>query len=135
MLEGESRKVGDIVLPASLWHAIDGGTALELCAPLERRVRVLIEDYLCAPENRAELARALPFIEERLGPRRWKGALVALLEGAREAELVEVLLQRYYDPLYRHSETGRQYAASFDSSDPRRAAEEIARWIEARLSR
>jgi len=135
VLEGESRKVGDIVLPASLWRAIDGGTALELRAQPERRIRVLIEDYLAAPGNRAELAQALPFIEQRLGPRRWQGALVALLEGGREAELVEVLLERYYDPLYRHSEEGRSYAASFDASEPTRAAEEIASWIEARCGR
>jgi tRNA 2-selenouridine synthase len=129
VVEGESRKVGDLVLPEPVWRPIDGGVALELTAEPARRVRVLLDDYLATAESRAELAERLPFIEARLGPR-WSGALVALLEGGREAELVEVLLARYYDPLYRHSERGRRYAARFDAGDPAAAAAEIEAWIE-----
>ena len=129
VVEGESRKVGDLVLPGPVWRAIDAGVGLELTADRARRVRVLLDDYLSTARSRAELAERLPFIEARLGPR-WSGALVALLEQGREAELVEVLLARYYDPLYQHSERGRHYAAGFEASDPRLAAAEIERWIE-----
>jgi tRNA 2-selenouridine synthase len=133
VVEGESRKVGDLVLPEPVWHAIDGGVALELVAEPARRVRVLLDDYLASPASRAELAGRLPFIEARLGPR-WSGALVAMLAEGREAELVEVLLARYYDPLYRHSERGRSYAARFDARDPGAAAAEIEGWIERQLA-
>jgi tRNA 2-selenouridine synthase len=132
VVEGESRKVGDIVMPAPVWAAIDGGVALELVAPTARRVRVLLDDYLAREPNRVELARQLPFIEERLGAR-WRGVLVDLLARGREGELVELLLARYYDPLYRHSEKGRGYAARFDASDPAVAAAEIAAWIARRM--
>jgi len=129
VVEGESRKVGDVILPSSVWRAIEGGTSFELVAPLERRVRVLVEDYLAGPRSRVELAARLPFIELRLG-KRWSGVLVGMLESGREEELVELLLERYYDPLYRHSEGRRGCVARFDSSAPRGAAEEIQRWIE-----
>lgn len=128
VVEGESRKVGERVLPEPVWRAIDEGVALELVTDTARRVQVLLEDYLTSASSRAELARQLPFIELRLGPR-WAGELVGLLEQGREAELVEVLLQRYYDPLYTHSERGRSYSASIDSTDPRAAAAEIEAWI------
>ena len=61
---------------------------------------------------------------------RLAGVLTGLLHSGREAELVELLLERYYDPLYRHSEGARRYAARIDASDPPRAAREIAGWIE-----
>jgi tRNA 2-selenouridine synthase len=128
VVEGESRKVGDIVLPPTVWAAIAGGVTIELTASLERRVEVLIADYLASVESRAELARQLPFLEERLGAR-WRGALVALLESGREAELVEILLERYYDPLYRHSEGGRTVAVSIDASEPAVAARAVVDWI------
>ena len=51
---------------------------------------------------------------------------------ATEAELVELLLEHYYDPLYRHSEQGRTYALEVDSTDPAQAAAEIAAWAETR---
>jgi tRNA 2-selenouridine synthase len=132
VVEGESRKVGDIELPPSAWRVVDSGVALELVAPLERRVTVLCEDYLARPASRAELARQLPFIEARLGPE-FAGVLVGLLASGRERELVELLLARYYDPLYRHSEGGRAYAARFEASAPAACAAELVGWIEARV--
>lgn len=131
VIEGESRKVGDIILPEPVWRAIDGGVGLELVTTRERRVQVLLDDYLATESSRGELARQLPFIEARLGGR-WSGELVARLESGREAELVELLLEHYYDPLYRHSERGRTYRARFDSTDPALAAAGIVRWIEQR---
>jgi tRNA 2-selenouridine synthase len=134
VFEGESRKVGDVILPRSVWDAIQTGTSIELVAPIERRIDVLIEDYLAHPASRGELREELPFIEERLGARSQGGRLVALLDAGRHRELVELLFERYYDPLYRHSESKRTCAARFDSTDPARAAEEIVRWIEDRRS-
>lgn len=133
VVEGESRKVGDIELPPAVWRVVDEGVALELVAPTARRVQVLCEDYLASPRSRAELARQLPFIEARLGPE-LAGRLVGLLESGREGELVELLLERYYDPLYRHSEGGRAYAARFDASEPAAAAAALVAWIEARCT-
>ena len=132
VFEGESRKVGDRVLPGRVWEALDGGTNLELVAGTERRVDVLLEDYLERPGNRAELRRQLPFIEERLGPVRFAGKLVELLDAGRERELVRLLLERYYDPLYRHSERERPYATTIEATDPRAAALEVARFVDAR---
>lgn len=131
VVEGESRKVGDIVLPRRVWDAVQGGVDLELHAPLERRVEVLVADYLAEAQNRAQLARQLPFLEERLGPR-FAGELVGLLARGRERELVEILLERYYDPLYRHSESRHDYRARFDATQPAAAAAAIVEWIEAR---
>jgi len=133
VVEGESRKVGDLVVPEPVWRVLDAGVAIELRAPLAVRVRVLCDDYLASARSREELARQLPFIETRLGPR-WAGELVARLNSGREAELVELLLEHYYDPLYRHSERGRRYEISLDASDPAATAGEIVRWIEARTA-
>ncbi len=130
VFEGESRKVGDAILPPRVWEALAGGCNLKLEAPTARRVDVLIADYLDREENRADLRAQLPFIEERLGPRKWAGRLVSLLDDRRERELVEILLEHYYDPLYRHSETGRSYAAAFDATDPGECAAALAAWIE-----
>jgi tRNA 2-selenouridine synthase len=132
VLEGESRKVGDVILPPRLWSVLDSGTSIELVTSLERRAEVLIDDYLALASNRAELEPQLGFIEQRLGAREWEGRLVGLLREHREHELVALLLEHYYDPRYRHGEQGRKFAATIDSTDPRAAAEQVAAWIERR---
>ena len=134
VFEGESRKVGDSIQPESVWHALQAGANIHITCSFERRVQVLIEDYLEHHENRDQLAGQLPFIEQRLGAAKWSGRLVELLQSGREEELVGLLLEHYYDPLYRHSETGRDYAFGVDSTDPQRAAQEIAAGIESALA-
>ncbi len=130
VFEGESRKVGDVILPPPLWRALSGGLNLELRAGLPRRIAVLKQDYLAAPGSVEELARILPAIEERMQRPAGEPALAELLRAGRVDELVALLLEQYYDPRYRHSQLGTRYAASFDASEPARAAQEIARWIE-----
>lgn len=131
VVEGESRKVGDSILPQRVWRALEEGVSIELTAPTERRVDVLCQDYLATPQRRAELRSKLPFLEQRLGPRAWAGRLVAMLDERRDGELAQLLLEQYYDPLYRHSGAGHAPAVSIDASEPARAANEVARWIEA----
>ena len=126
VLEGESRKVGDRIVPASVWGALASGVNIELRAPMERRVQVLVDDYLARESNRPELRAQLALVEARMEQR---APLVELFDAGREQELVRVLLERYYDPLYRHSEQGKHYALTIDATDPTRAAEVIASWI------
>ncbi|MDG1498855.1 MAG: tRNA 2-selenouridine(34) synthase MnmH [Planctomycetota bacterium] len=130
--EGESRKIGDRILPTPIWDSLQGGTNILLHAKMERRIDVLIEDYLGKEANREALAEQLPFIERRLGPVKWRGALTGMLSAGADRELVKILLEDYYDPLYEHSEKGKNYVAQVEMHTPEQAAAEIATLIEAR---
>jgi tRNA 2-selenouridine synthase len=134
VLEGESRKVGDAQIHPAVWRALERGVNLELVAPTERRVQVLVEDYLASDGSRGALREQLPFIEKRLGQKGWAGVLTGLLDRGRERELVRMLLEHYYDPLYRHSERGRVYRCSIECSDPAHAASEAVSAIRASIA-
>lgn len=128
VLEGESRRVGDAIIPAALWTALDEGTNILLEAGRERRIEVLARDYLARPEALPKLREQLIAVEERMtGTHDLKG----LLDQGKIEELVDLLLLAYYDPLYSHSERGRRYLFRVDSSDPKAAAEAIVTFIEA----
>lgn len=132
VFEGESRKVGDAIIPETMWRAMLAGTSIELVAQTSSRVRVLMEDYLADEGRRAQLREALPFIEARLGPSAWAGKLTGMLDAGEDVALTELLLERYYDPLYRHSEGRHMCAVAIASDHPAQAAREVAAWIEAR---
>jgi tRNA 2-selenouridine synthase len=130
--EGESRKIGDRILPEPIWNSLQTGTNILLRADMEKRIDVLIEDYLEKDGNRAALRLHLPFIETRLGPVKWKGALTSLLDAKADRKLVQVLLEDYYDPLYEHSEKGNSYCHEVEMHCPKGAAAEIVSLIESR---
>ena len=129
--EGESRKVGDSIVPERIWESLVSGKNLKLTTTLERRVEALREDYLASEGATEALLERLPFIEKRLGPVKGRGARTGLLEDDRIDELVEALLEHYYDPLYLHSEKGREHDATVDSTDPTACAQDVAEWIES----
>lgn len=129
-IEAESRKVGDVILPLPLWQALRSGFVIELSARTETRVRILVEDYLERPENLAEIAEKLPFLEQRLGAD-WSGRLSALLADGRPEEIAALLLEHYYDPLYRHSGADLLPGMQIAAEDPSR----VDRLLELRARR
>jgi len=135
VLEGESRKVGDRVVPQRVWRALDGGANLELVAPDATRVRFLLEDYLSSERARLELPARLEQVEARMARPKDAEALVDLYARGAHEELVLELLQRYYDPLYRHSEQARRYEARIDTTDVAGAARAVLAWIDDRQVR
>jgi tRNA 2-selenouridine synthase len=128
IVEGESRKVGDVILPPRLWDALSNGTNVLLETSVARRVEVLCADYLADESSRAELRERLPHVEQRMTRAADAPALVSMLDSGRTSELVELLLERYYDPLYRHGDKGKVHALHVDAADPARAAREILAW-------
>ena len=127
--EGESRKVGDAIVPPRIWESLRGGVSIELTANVQYRTRVLMDDYLARESDRADLRRQLATVQERMRPR---CPLVRLFDARQDEEVVALLLEHYYDPLYRHSESQHEYAITLDSSNPAEAALRVASWIEER---
>ena len=131
VMEGESRRVGDAIVPPRAWEALANATNIEITAPLEHRVRVLMDDYLADPAARGDLRCQLAKVEARMER---NVPLVEMFEAGREEAVVTELLEHYYDPLYRHSERGKRYASSVDASDPERAAREIEAFVASAAS-
>lgn len=130
IVEGESRKVGDAIVPPALWHAMTNARGIVLETSVERRVQVLCDDYLATDASRAQLRERLPHLEERLTRAADAESFVSILDAGRTDELVRLLLERHYDPSYRHSEKGKDIGARIDATDPLRAAREVLAWVD-----
>lgn len=131
VMEGESRKVGDVVIPKTMWDALQAAVNVEVVASIPRRVQVLSEDYLAVPESLPKLREQLETVAARMDG---EPDLAGMFDRDEIGPLVELLLERYYDPLYRGSEQGKVYAVTVEAEDAGDAADEIVRWIEARIS-
>lgn len=116
-IEGESRKVGDVILPEKLWQSMESGQQVQLQATTETRVRNLMNDYLAADGAIDAICAHLPFLEGRIG-KKWTGQLELWLREGRAAEVTEVLLERYYDPLYAHSDMCRSWCSTLQVESP-----------------
>jgi tRNA 2-selenouridine synthase len=98
-VEAESKKIGQLQVPARLLERMREGECLRLEVPVGERVRFLIEEYRHFLEDPAALKEKLRCLTNRYGHAviaRW----IALTDSRAWSELVADLLVTHYDPSY-----------------------------------
>lgn len=113
LAEGESRHIGRLILPLTVYQALQQETSIWVNASLERRVANILTDYPARDQLREDFARPLRALKERLG-RQGVEAMLALLEAGDWPELTRRLMVDYYDPLYRHTLPARRIEINVD---------------------
>jgi tRNA 2-selenouridine synthase len=131
-LEDEGRLIGRLYLPETLRAKMSGAPMLVVEEPLERRVAVVLEDYVLdlgqryverfgdegARRHAEKLQQDLLRIRKRLGGERHRqvSELMAAAFDAQQAtgnldshrEWITLLLEKYYDPMYEYQLSQRQ---------------------------
>lgn len=102
VVEAESSKIGERIVPPLLWQAMLAAPRIEVRAPREARVGYLVEAYadiVARPELVRAVLERLPQRPGRERMARWMG----LVEAGRFAELAALLTELHYDPAYARS--------------------------------
>lgn len=130
LVEGESKKIGQVFLPEFLYNGIREGKRIKVEASLPVRVERILREYTGYEE--AVLAYAVGAVEKltkRFG-KRWVAELKALLAEGNMRRFVEILLVEYYDPLYRRSQLpSDEYELVVWADDLQLAVEEIEGYL------
>jgi len=103
-VEAESKKIGQLQVPAQLLERMREGECLRLEVPATERVRFLIEEYRHFLEKPAALKEKLQCLTSRHGHAvidRW----LAQTDSRAWGELVSDLLVTHYDPSYLRAAT------------------------------
>lgn len=98
-IEGESKKIGNLHIPDSLYKKMQESEKVHIIAPMEYRVRLLKEEYTEFPIE--EISAWV----EKLTPMIGKKKTALLLEEATHGEfdlLIRQLLENYYDQKYNY---------------------------------
>lgn len=124
-IEGESRKVGPVFLPARLAGAMGAGHKVLFHASLETRIERTLADYRVEDEaTRAEVDQILQSLRMALGTRVVEHLRMCLRQG-RLSELVAILLTDYYDPRYRNAMKNYHYTTEISAEDLDQAASSL----------
>jgi len=135
VVEAESSKIGELILPPALWSAMEAAPRIELVAPAEARARYLARNYAELADDAAALMAGLERLPERLGRRRLE-AWRALALVRAYPELAEALIEAHYDPAYRRASRkaagptiGRVAVESLDAAGFDKAAADVAKAV------
>jgi tRNA 2-selenouridine synthase len=105
-IEDESRRIGDVNLPVSLWNTLRSSKLFFLDIPEEERLNYIVTEY--GKFRKDELAAAVMRISKRLGGLATKQAINHLIEDNHK-ECFRLLLS-YYDKHYKKGLFDRENA-------------------------
>lgn len=98
-VESESKKVGNVAVPASLIDAVRAGRCLNLVLPDEERVALLMEDYDFFVRNTDVFCDRLDALTQIRGKQLVEGWKTQVRSGQIEPVVRDLLLS-HYDPVY-----------------------------------
>jgi tRNA 2-selenouridine synthase len=116
LAEGESRHIGRVALPVTVYQALQSETSIWLNASLESRVRNILADYPAVERLKEEFTQPIRALKDKLG-KDTINRYLQLLEESRWSELVSELMVNYYDPLYRHTLPDRRLEIDLEPGD------------------
>jgi tRNA 2-selenouridine synthase len=132
VIEAESSKVGQLMVPPVLWSAMDGAPRIVLSAPAEARARYLARTYAELGQDPETLVGLLGRLPERPGRKRLE-AWTALARAGELDALAAGLIETHYDPAYRRSAgaakgtvIGQAALTGLDAEAFEQAAQEVA---------
>jgi tRNA 2-selenouridine synthase len=130
IVECESRRIGNLLVPLPIMNAIRNGTRVLLYASLAERVRRICNIYTDGPgDNVEKLQEATSTLVKRLGRARVE-ELNRMLEDRNFEPVFTFLLTEYYDPLYKYPDgPSKEYSCSVDTSDVEKASDQILSFV------
>lgn len=126
LVESESKRIGDVYLPETVHESILNGCHLMIDTSMENRVKIIMEDY--AGASIEELQACLDKVGRYISRERYEKYNGLLKEG-KLAELSEILMEKYYDPLYDQSINKYTYEKEIFYSTVDEAADRVAEFL------
>ncbi|ATW24223.1 tRNA 2-selenouridine(34) synthase MnmH [Candidatus Formimonas warabiya] len=128
IVECESKRIGKITIPLSLFRGMREGRHILLFDTIDNRVKRIISEYHVDRYGK-ELIEALTRLKSRLG-NETVASLSQMIEKENYASAVERLLIDYYDPLYQYPACpSREYDMSIPFSDISQTAAIIQKYL------
>lgn len=123
-IEGESRRIGRVVIPEYLFQKILESKNIKIEASMERRVGIILEDYVHRTDN--DIIEALHFLRKRLGNEKID-EYIELVKSKKHNIVAEELMRNYYDPLYENNY--HEYETTFVNNNTDVVADEIIEYF------
>ena len=98
LVECESKRIGDLILPQSLAQSMQQGRKIEIVAPFESRVQRIVAEY--GTMDSAFFHRSMEKIKPYMQKAAWQQCIAHFARG-EIVRCVEILLAEYYDRVYR----------------------------------
>jgi tRNA 2-selenouridine synthase len=112
-VEGESRRIGRILIHPTVWEHMQKAEKYKLICPDEERIERIHREY-CHNIDKELFKTKILKIQKFLGKKKAE-ELIQLLEEDKIKKVIEIILLEYYDKLYAHTIESKTYTKTISS--------------------
>lgn len=112
-IEGESRKIGNIFIPDSVFKAMEKGISIKVNCSVKNRAKRIVKDYFTHGEDE-KIKRIIISLKQFL-TKAGVEKLIRLMDDKNYEDVAKRLLEEYYDPRYNNNSGNYDYEVNSDS--------------------
>lgn len=124
--EGESRRIGKIIMHDSLFNKLIDSKKLYIDAPIEHRIEVIKHDYINENFNKQDILDSLEKLRRYINNDKIN-ELIEQTNNEQYEEIIEYLMINYYDLNYRCND--HTFIHEFINTDNKTCAKEIIKTL------
>lgn len=111
-VEGESKRIGNIIIPQYIYQSMVNGIHFLAQAELDFRAKILIKEYAKGENCREEIITSLNNMKKYISEKSIDRYTQLVLKGEYEAVAKELMV-KYYDPMYTNEFNKYEYELKF----------------------
>jgi tRNA 2-selenouridine synthase len=115
-IEGESRRIGNLMLPEFLWKEMCKATNVLIERDLPIRVKEMVKEYFLDEKIVEDIKRISANLWKVISKKK-KQEMLDFIDAKEFEKAAEILLVYYYDPLYNHSLSKLDYSFTVNCND------------------
>ncbi|MBR9683616.1 tRNA 2-selenouridine(34) synthase MnmH [Candidatus Woesearchaeota archaeon] len=127
-VEGESRKIGSIFIPNSIFQAMNQGVSVKVNCSIENRAKRIVGDYFVHGEDE-KIKEIISSLKEALS-NEVVIKLLKLMDEKDYQEVSRILLEDYYDLRYQHQLENIDYDYEVNSDSVDKCVDKLNKFAE-----
>ena len=115
-VEGESRRIGDVIIPEKLWKKICKGKNVHIVRNLDNRAKAAVKEYFDSDQKIMEIKKITESLWKVISKEN-KQKVIENIDNNDYHSASKILLEFYYDPLYSHTLKQIKFDCEISSDD------------------
>lgn len=129
-VEGESSRIGNIVIPHYIMQSMRSGRHIIAEGSLDARVERILNEYKKGENYREDIINSLLKLEKHISKKRIE-AYIELVNDGNYHEVARELMVKYYDPMYENEQKEYNFDMTVNTDNLNTACDKIEQWYKS----
>lgn len=131
-VEGESKRIGNIIIPEFIYNSMEKGIHILVDADIEQRCELIIEEYTRKENAKEDILKSLDLLSKYISKKNID-SYKEMIANEQYYQVAKELMLKYYDPMYINGIKKYNYELQLNIIDIEKSCNKIISWAMERF--